>query len=67
MSKWTPEDIDRAFDKLTKELGRPPKLEEFLKRYPQAYYKIALGRYPGVWGWNEYRTKRGFEPERFDV
>jgi len=67
-SNWSPENIDKAFDQMHKELGRNPSYEEFAAKFKGAMNAIQDGRYKlQIRKWSQYLTHRGFVmPERKD-
>ena len=63
--KWTPEEIDRAYDELKEKLGRVPKSTEFRKLNSGALRSIDKGGYNSdIGSWNEYLEHRGEKPHR---
>jgi SAM-dependent methyltransferase/predicted transcriptional regulator len=59
---WTPEKVDKVFDKLLEEKKRVPTATEFQAECKGAASFIFKKRYPGIRNWEEYVKHRGYEP-----
>lgn len=61
-SNWSPGNVDKAFDRMHKELGRKPSYDEFAARFKGAMVAIQDGRYkPEIRKWTQYLMHRGFD------
>jgi len=63
--KWSPKQIDEAFDDLKQELGRNPTSSEFIRRRNGAHQAIVDGRYnTQVTNWRRYLKYRNLNSYR---
>lgn len=61
---WTPESINRAYDKLMRDLGREPKWKEFSEAFSGALKAIIRGCYnENIRSWGAYKIHRRDDPE----